>query len=237
MELRSKAGLRLDISRLTTVSTVLFTAILLFSGSLRAQHIVDKTVAVVRDTSRYELITYSDLLWQLALQPSVPLDPPRTEDLNQALQLLIDQRLFALEAKRLPRVEPTEAEITQKINEIVSFFSSPSVFEARLKTVGFDSVRDPAFQKIISQRLAIDKYVDFRFGSFIVVTADEEARYYTDVFVPNFRRISPGQIVPTLDEARKSINEILNRQKTAAGIERFLDEAKRRTEIEVLIEV
>ena len=216
---------------------VVATVILLFSHSLRAQDIVDKTIAVVRDSSRYELITYSDLLWQMALQPNVPLAPPRSEDLNQALQLLINQRLFALEAKRLPRVEPTEAEIDQKINDTLSFFSTPAVFEARLKTVGFDSIKDPAFEQIIAQRLAIEKYVDFRFGSFIVVTADDEANYYRDVFVPNFRRDFPGRLVPTLDEERKNINEILTRQKTAAGIERFLDETKRRAEIEVLLEV
>ena len=210
---------------------------LLFSGSLRAQEIVDKTVAVVSDSAKYELITYSDLLWQLALQPGAPLEPPRSEDLNQALQLLINQRLFALEAKRLPRVQPTEAEINQKINDTLLYFSSPAVFESRLKTVGFDSVKDEGFQQIIAQRVAIDKYVDFRFGSFIVVTADEEANYYRDIFVPNFRRKSSGQIMPTLDEERKNINETLTRQKIADGIERFLDEAKRRTEIEILIEV
>ncbi len=214
-----------------------FILIVLCPLGVRAQEVVDKTVAVVRDSARYELITYSDLLWQLALQPGVPLDPPRSEDLNQALQLLIDQRLFALEAKRLPRVEPTEVEIDQKIKETISYFSSPAVFEARLKTAGFDSVKDPAFQQIIAQRLAIEKYVDFRFGSFIVVTADEENTYYRDIFVPNFRRSSPGRLMPTLDEVRKDINGILTRQKTAAGIERFLDEAKRRTEIEILLEV
>lgn len=214
--------------------TVLFLAL---SVGLRAQEIVDKTVAVVSDSARLELITYSDLLWQLALQPNTPLAPPASENLNQALQLLINQRLFALEAKRLPRVQPTEAEINQKINDILSFFPSPAVFEARLKTVGFDSVRDPAFQRIIAERVAIDKYVDFRFGSFIVVTADEEANYYRDVFVPNFRRRSAGQLLPALDEVRKEINQTLIQQKTAAGIERFLDEAKRRVEIEVLIEV
>ncbi len=218
----------------TTLVTALFFAL---SVSLFAQEIVDKTVAVVSDRARSELITYSDLLWQLALQPGAPLAPPASEDLNQALQLLINQRLFALEAKRLPRVEPTEAEINQKINDILSYFPSPAVFEARLKTVGFDSVRDPAFQRIIAERVAIDKYVDFRFGSFIVITGDEEAKYYNDVFVPNFRRNSPGRLMPTLDEARAEINQTLIQQKTAAGIERFLDEAKRRTEIEVLIEV
>jgi hypothetical protein len=220
------------------VKPILVTLLFLtLSAGLYAQEIVDKTVAVVSDSTRFELITYSDLLWQLALQPNTQLAPPASEDLNQALRLLIDQRLFALEAKRLPRVEPAETEINQKISDIVSFFPSPAVFEARLKTVGFDSVRDPAFERIIAERVAIDEYVDFRFGSFIVVTADEEATYYRDVFVPNFRRRSPGQIMPTLDEARKEINQTLTRQKTAAGIERFLDEAKRRAEIEILIEV
>lgn len=219
-------------------SAVLTAAILAVSCTvLRAQEIVDKTVAVVSDAARYELITYSDLMWQLALQPNTPLVPPRSEDLNQALQTLINQRLFALEARRLPRVAPTEAEIDQKIADTISYFSSPEIFEARLKTVGFDSVRDPAFLQIISQRVAIDKYIDFRFGSFVVITADEEAKYYRDVFVPNFRRTSPGRIVPTLDEARKNINETLTRQKIAANIEQFLDDAKRRTEIEVLSEV
>jgi hypothetical protein len=198
---------------------------------------VDKTVAVVGDGLRSELITYSDLMWQLALQPNTPLDPPRSEDLNAALQLLIDQRLFALEAQRLPHVAPTEAEINQKINDIVSYFPSPGAFEARLQTVGFDSVKDPAFQQIVAYRLAIDKYVDFRFGSFVVITPEDEARYYRDVFVPNFRARNPGRIVPTLDEQRAEINRILSSQKVNSSMESFLDEAKRRVTVQVLIEV
>lgn len=201
------------------------------------QRMVDKTVAVVGEGARSELITYSDLLWQLALQPNTPLEPPRSEDLNAALRLLIDQRLFALEAQRLPHVAPTQAEIDQKITEILSYFPSPGAFESRLKAVGFESVKDPAFEQIVAQRVAIDKYVDFRFGSFVVVTPDEETRYYRDVFVPNFRSRNPGRIMPTLDEQRAEINRILTEQKTAAGMDTFLDEAKRRVQIEILSEV
>lgn len=237
MKLMNNSRIRINRRRSLAIATVIFANLLIFSNNLAAQEIVDKTVAVVRDASRAELITYSDLLWQLALQPGAALEPPRSEDLERALRLLIDQRLFALEARRLPRIEPSEAEINQKIADTVSYFSSPSVFESRLKTVGFDSIKDPAFQEIIKQRVAIDKYVDFRFGSFIVVTSDEETSYFRNVYVPNFRRNNPGQLMPTLDEMRKTINDTLTDQKTAAGIERFLDEAKRRTEIEVLIEV
>jgi hypothetical protein len=224
--------LKLSILLSIAVATVSFVT------SARSQTIVDKTVAVVSDgTRKPQLITYSDLLWQLALQPGIPVDKPRSEDLNQALQTLINQRIFAIEAERLPRTTPSDKEIADKISETLSFFPTSSVFEARLKQVGFDSVKDPAFERLIAQRVAIEKYVDFRFVSFVVVTADEEARYFRDVFTPEFRRRTPGLLLPALEEKRVEIREILTNQKVAAAIERFLDEAKRRVQVEILIEV
>ena len=201
-----------------------------------AQEIVDKTVATVSDRGRTELITYSDLMWQLALQPNTPLDPPRTEDLNLALQRLIDQRLITLEAERLPRSAPTDKEIGDKINETLSYFPTAAAFESRLKTVGFESIKDENFQHLMAQRVAIDKYIEFRFAAFIVITPDDEAKYYRDVIVPEFRRRTPGLVIPTLDEKRAEINRILSRERVAAGIESFLDEAKRRADIEILSE-
>ena len=73
---------------------------------------------------------------------------------------MIDQRLFALEAERLPRTAPTKKEIDDKINEILSYFPTASAFEARLKTVGFTSVKDDNFQRIIAQRVAIGPKVN-----------------------------------------------------------------------------
>ncbi len=207
------------------------------AASAAAQQIVDKTVATVSSGSRSELITYSDIVWQLALQPNIPIDPPRSEDLNQALQTLIDQRLFAIEAERLPRAAPDENEIKAEIGRLISFFPSAAAFEARLKQVGFDSVQDPAFVTLISKRLAIEKYIDFRFRSFVIVSADEETRYYRDVFVPDFRRRFPGLLMPTLDQKRGEIRDIIERQKVGASIDRFLEEAKRRIAIEILSEV
>ncbi len=203
-----------------------------------AQEVVDKTVAVVSDGSRKaQLITYSDLLWQMALQPGVPLENPRSVDLNRALQTLINQRIFALEAERLPRAAPTDKEIASKIAETLSFFPTTAAFETRLKQVGFDSVRDEAFERLISERVAIEKYVDFRFASFVVVTPIEEANYFRDVYTPDFRRRSPQSILPSLEEKRAEIRRTLEIQKIASAIERFLDETKRRVQVEILIEV
>ena len=69
-----------------------------------------------------------------------------------------------------------------------------------------------------------------------MVTPDEEARYYRDVFVPNFHARNPGRIVPTLDEQRAEIRRTLANQKINAGMETFLDEAKRRVQVEILSE-
>jgi len=70
-----------------------------------------------------------------------------------------------------------------------------------------------------------------------VVTADEESKYYRDIFIQEFRERTPGLLLTPLDEARVNIHQTLSRQKVAAAIESFLDELKRRIEIEILIEV
>ncbi|HMO80714.1 MAG TPA: hypothetical protein PKD24_07975 [Pyrinomonadaceae bacterium] len=207
------------------------------SISVAGQIVVDMTVATVGDGVRVELITLSDLKWQLALQPGTSIDQPRSEDLNQALQTLINQRIFVLEAERLPQNPPTEKEIAAEVEKTLAYFTSPSEFENRLRRVGFTSIRDENFERMIAQRIAIEKYLDFRFRSFIVVTPDDEENYYRTVFVPDFRRRFPGLLMPTLDERRGEINELLREERVAAAIEAFLDDAKRRVEIVILSEL
>lgn len=203
---------------------------------MSGQTVIDKTVARVSDSFRTELITYSDLMWQIALQPGVPIDSPTSEDLRRAMETVIDQRIFALEAERLPRNPPTDAEVREKVAQTVSYFRSPFEFENRLKAVGFSSISDETFERMIARRLAIDKYADFRFRSFVVITADEVTRYYRDVYTPEFRRRSPGLLLPTLEERSAEIREILIEDRVAERIEEFLEDAKRRIQVEVLIE-
>ena len=213
-------------------------AALLLVGPAPAQKVVDKIVATVGDGVRApELITYSDLLWQLALQPGSSVTEPTSQELNRALQLMINQRLFALEAERLPRTAPTDDEVAAEITRLLSYFPTTAEFEKRLNRVGFTSVKDDNFENIIRQRIAIDKYLDFRFRSFIVITGEDEAKYYRDVFVPDFRARNPGLLMPTLDEKRNEIRSVLEEQRVASGIEAFLDEAKRRAQVEILSEV
>src|ERR1700704_5447404 len=102
-----------------------------------AQEVVDKMVATVNagvnpDCREMCLITYSDLLWQLALQPGTPLDNPTSADLNHALRLIIDQRLILQEAEKLPTLAPTDKEISDERDELVKEFTSQAELQQRM---------------------------------------------------------------------------------------------------------
>ena len=215
-------------------------------STLRGQETVDKTVATVSDNVQTELITYSDLLWQLALQPNAPIRPPTSQDLNTALQTLINQRLIALEAQRLPTLAPTDDEVKAEIKRVLDTFPSVAEFERRLRIVGFDSVDDDNFEKIMRQRVAIEKYLDFRFRSFVIITPQDEEKYYREVFIPDFRKRNPANTVPPLDKnkpdsketaVRPLINRILTETKIENDIEKYLADVKERAEVVVLFEV
>ncbi len=224
-----------QICRAVIVGGLFFLVLGLCASGIKAQTIVDKTVATIGDgVGDPELITYSDLLWALALQPNAPLNPASSEDLNRALQLLINQRLFALEAERVPRAAPTQTEINAEIKDVLAQFPSTAEFEKRLRVVGFSSVKDENFERMMEQRVSIKKYLDFRFRSFVVITSEDEAKYYRETYVPEFRKRNPGLLMPPLDEKRKEINSFLIEQKVESDIEGFLDFAKRRSEIIVL---
>jgi len=204
------------------------------SGELRAaygQELVDKMVATVNGGVETDLITYSDLRWQLALQPETPLGSISSDSLNRALRLLEDQRLILQEAKKLPTIAPTEAEIVDATNELVKRFPSRNELEQRMQLVGLTSEK---LREIVEQRLRIEKYLDFRFRNFIVITQKDIADFYNDVYVPRFKRRYPGQIVPALEKVRGEIERTLTEGKVESDIDSFLDAARQRAEIEIL---
>jgi hypothetical protein len=196
-----------------------------------AQQVVDKMVATVNAGVKTDLITYSDLMWQLALQPNTPLDNPTSADLNRALRLLIDQRLILQEAEKLPTITPTPAEITDARNALVRNFTTQEEFQERLRRVGLTSER---LDEIIEQRLKMEKYLDFRFRNFVVISQKEIVDYYNDVYVPRFKERFPGRIVLSVEQAREEIERTLIEAKIESDTDAFLDTARQRAEIVTL---
>lgn len=199
-----------------------------------AQEVVDKMVATVNAGVRTDLITYSDLLWQLALQPNTSLANPGSDDLNRALRLVTDQRLILQEAEKLPTIAPTDDEIRDARDSLVKMFPSAAEFQKRLLRVGLTSEK---LNEILEQRVRIEKYLDFRFRNFVLISQKEIADYYKDVYVPRLRSRSPGQIIPTLEEARSEIDRTLTEAKIESDTDAFLDSARERAEIVMLSQV
>ena len=223
--------LRSPAFRLLSAFCLLLFVFCLLPVSVVAQQVVDKMVATVNAGARTDLITYSDLMWQLALQPNTPLDNPSSEDLNHALRLVIDQRLILQEAEKLPTIAPTAKEISDELAEFVKEFPSQAEFQQRLLKVGLTSEK---LAEILDQRERIEKYLDFRFRNFVVVSQTEIADYYRDVYVPRTRARYPGRIMRTLEEARAEIETTLREGKVESDTDAFLDTVRERAEIVML---
>ena len=228
---------RLIVRRVTGLVFAILGCLLFFCSGPQcaAQQVVDKWVATVNagvqpDCKQICLITYSDILWQLALQPGTPLDNPNSDELNRALRLLIDQRLILQEAQKLPTIGPTSEEIQTARDELVKLFPGREFQERSIK-VGLTSEK---LDEIIEQRLRIEKYLDFRFRNFVIINQKEIADYYRDVYVPRFRAKSPGRVVPTLEEGRDEIEKTLTEAKIESDTDAFLDTARDRAEIVIL---
>ena len=196
-----------------------------------AQQVVDKMVATVNAGVRTDLITYSDLVWQLALQPSTVLDNPSSEDLNRALRLLIDQRLILQEAEKIPTIVPTTKEVSDARDDLARNFPSPLEFQQRLQRVGLTSEK---LNEIVEQRLKMEKYLDFRFRNFVVISQKEIADYYRDVYTARVQARFPGRIVPPLEQVRAEIEKTLMEAKIESDTYTFLDNARERAEIVML---
>lgn len=236
--LRSLVGLAIPAFCLRAAFCLLPTAFFLLATAhwplptAHAQQTVDKMVATVNAGTQSGcdlcLITYSDLLWQMALQSKSSLDNPSSDDLNRALRLIVDQRLILEEAEKLPSIEPGPDEVKTARDEIARTFPSVAEFQLRLQRVGLTAEK---LNQILEQRVRIEKYLDFRFRNFVVITQKEITDYYNDVYAPRFKG---RQIVPTLEDSRAEIERALTEAKIESDMDAFLDNARERAEIVML---
>lgn len=208
------------------------------SPSVHAQTIADKTVASVTNGARAtpDLITYSDIIWQLAIEPGRPLNAqPSSHDLNQVLKTLEDQLLILQEARKLPLAETTEAqkefedEVTKRRNELAQSFGSRARLEERMKRVGLTSEQLDA---ILRDRVTIERYLDFRFRAFALVSPKE----ISDQYEKEYRTLrNSGRIVPTLEQVRDKLEHELTEAKIAEEIDKFVDNLREQPGTEIVI--
>ncbi len=195
-----------------------------------AQTLVDQILTLVNGNP----ITRTDLLWSLALDPRAPspAGPVGNDLLRQKLEVMIDQVLIAHEAARVPGAEATQQEIDRKRSELIASFPTEAAFRERVESVGLTPQR---IDELIRERILIDKFIDFRFRSFVFVREQEVQRYYEDVLAPQIR--GRGQVPPPLDQVRQEITEIIRLDKINEEIDRYLSTARQRADIVHLVDI
>jgi hypothetical protein len=200
-----------------------------FASHIRAQQIVDQVLTLVND----DIITRIDLLWSIAIDPKAPspVGPVGADLLRQKLDVMIDERLIAQEAARIPSTDISQDEIDKKRTALIAGFKSEAEFRQRAGSVGLTPQK---IDDLLRQRILIDRFVDFRFRSFVLATEQEIKRYYDETLVPEVRRA--GQVPPSLDQVRDKIADLLKLQKINTEIDKWLSAARQRAEVVQLAE-
>jgi hypothetical protein len=167
-------------------------------------------------------------MFQLAITPKLPLDPPTSKDFDLALQIVINQRLIALSCMG---TRPTDAEIHAEMVRILGWFPSSEILFSRVKILGSKALQNFDLMTRVEQRAGLEKCLNSQFRSGIVITSREEEDYYQNVFSPEFRRRNPGTPVPELDKQRLQIRGTLTEARAAKAVEDFLRDLKQKAEI------
>jgi hypothetical protein len=201
----------------------------LLAQNARAQQTVDQILTLVND----DIITRIDLLWSIAIDPKAPspVGPVGSDLLRQKLDVMIDERLVSQEAARIPATDITQEEIDRKRTELIAGFKSEAEFRQRVGSVGLTPQK---IDELLRQRILIDRFVDFRFRSFVLATDQEIQRYYEEQLVSEVRK--KGQVPPPIDQVRDKITEILKQQKIDTELDRWLSAARQRAEVVQLAE-
>jgi len=204
----------------------------------QAQTVTDKIVATVTNGSRAtpDIVTYSDLVWQLALEPGRPFSAtPGSAALNDALRRLEDQLLILQEARKLPSPDTPEAvaqldkDVQDKINELVRAFGSRTALEERMTHVGLSTEH---LNAIMRDRVAIERYLDFRFRSFVLISPKE----ITDRYNQRYGSLrNTGRIIPPIDQVRDRIEDELREEKIESDISNFIDTLREQPGTEIVV--
>jgi hypothetical protein len=236
--LRSRGFLTPVSCLLPSAFCLLLSAFCLLPSAVRAQTVTDKMVASVTNGARAtpDLISYSDLVWQLALEPGRPLvDRPSSTDLNHALRLVEDQLLILQEARKLPTADTDKARqefddaVGQKLKELTQAFGSRTKLEERMTRVGLTSEQ---LNAILRDRVTVEKYLDFRFRAFVLISPKEITDRYNQEYA---RQRNSGRIVPTLDQVRGRIEQELTEEKIATEIDTFIDNLREQPGTEIVV--
>jgi hypothetical protein len=178
-----------------------------------------------------QVVTMSDVRRQIRISAFLEKTEPdySQTNLRHAAALLVDQVLIRREAELSRYPAAPNQEIESALDQFAESLGmdKPAMFAAAL-AIGFSEqeMRDQA-----AWRLTLLHFIDYRFRPGVQVGEADVANYYNNVFLPQFRKLSPEATPPASDAVRGQIIGILNTQLATEASQIWLEQTRKQTRI------
>jgi peptidyl-prolyl cis-trans isomerase SurA len=190
--------------------------------------IIDRLLVAVNG----KVITEGDLKSARALNDVLMLGKVNAKLSDQdEIQRLIDLELLRQELESFSDVTGVEEEVEGQMEELRKSYAKEGGLTAILGKLGLE---ESALRAYLSLQDSILKLIDFRFRPFVSVTDDEIQQYYHTTFVPRVQ--ASGASVPALEGVTSKIKEILAEEKVDTSLNQWLQDSRRRAQIEYFSE-
>ena len=198
-------------------------AVLLLAPTLRGQQVVDRIVARVED----DILTLSELRELGRFQELVE---GRAASDQKLLAELIEQWMVDTEATAAHYARPSEAEVTREVERLAKQLASPEAYGQRLRALGLS---EAAVRRLVERQIYFARYLDYKFRPGARVDAAAVEQYYREQLLPPLR--ARGQPLPSLESVQDQIRELLVQRDISERAAKWLDEARARLKIEILL--
>lgn len=205
----------------------LATLLLAVSALTGSAEIVDRVAVSVAG----HVVTLSDIRRQIRASAFLDKATPdfSRENLHRVAEQLVNQALIRREAELSRYPAPTYEEIDSALAALASLYGmdKAAFFDAASK-YGFT---EQELREQAAWRLTLTRFIDYRFRPGVQVGEADVGNYYNNVFLPQFRKMSPRATPPSLDAVRTRIIEILNLQLATEASQLWLEQSRKQARI------
>jgi len=203
--------------RIGALIGVCLTLVLAWTGTARADEVIDRVLAVVGG----ELITLTDVT--AARELGLVAAPSTGNPVRAILSRLIDRELILAEVDRYAPPEPPGDAVDRRVAEVRARFDSDEAFQRALARSGIDVKH---LRETLREDLRIQAYLDQRFA--VPAPSDDELERYYREHPAEFTR-GTGEV--SFDAARQQIAETIVATQRKTLVDDWLSGLRRRGDI------
>jgi hypothetical protein len=211
------------VIRFFDVALLVFVAAALMCGAVaRGQQVVDRIIARIEG----DVLLQSDLR---ELGEFQQLQGTKVEPESTRLNELIDQWVIAHEGEAAQFSQPSDADVTESLDQLKKNLGGEEVFQKRLKETGLSAA---SVRRILGRIIFYSRYLDYKFRSAAQIDSAAEEKYYNTEFAEQLK--ARGEKPPQLDSVRPQIHELLVQQDISKRAAEWLTESRSGLKVELV---